>query len=364
MAFRGFDNVIKAVAMRQRRRRAIRSLLILCSLVSAVACQQAGSSESAKPEEMDNPAKYAIVIHGGAGTILREDMSPEKEAEVTAALNAALDIGESVLKAGGSSMDAVERAIMSLEDSPLFNAGKGAVFTHDGKNELDASFMDGATRNAGAVGGVTTVKNPIRAARAVMEKSEHVMLTGRGADVFAREQGLDTVPPDYYFTQARWDALQRALSEENKQSGARSSGPDNKYGTVGCVALDSQGNIAAGTSTGGMTNKRYNRIGDSPLIGAGTYANNATCGVSCTGHGEYFIRYAVAYDVGALMEYKGLGVEAAARYIIDKKLRQAGGSGGLIALDRKGNIAMPFNTPGMYRGYARPGERQVKIYKE
>lgn len=307
---------------------------------------------------------YALVIHGGAGTILREHLTPEKEAEYTAALNAALDIGEAILKGGGNSLDAVEQTIMFLEDSPLFNAGKGAVFTHDGKNELDASLMDGATRNAGAIGGVTTVKNPIRAARAVMEQSEHVMLTGEGAEAFAREQGLEIVPPEYFFTQNRWDALQRALQAEDKKSGARFPNPDYKYGTVGCVALDKQGNIVAGTSTGGMTNKRYNRIGDAPIIGAGTYANNATCGVSCTGHGEYFIRYAVAYDVNALMEYKEMSLQEATNYIIQEKLKAAGGSGGLVALDKEGNVAMPFNTPGMYRGYAKPGERKVGIFEE
>lgn len=311
-----------------------------------------------------SPAEYAIVIHGGAGTILRENLSPEKEQEIRVALNAALDIGEGILKAGGSSMDAVEQTIIYLEDSPWFNAGKGAVFTAEGKNELDASFMDGATRNAGAVGGLTNVKNPIRAARAVMEKSEHVLLVGKGAEQFAILQGLDTVPPAYFFTQSRWDGLQRAKASENQTEGSLPSAASQKFGTVGCVALDKAGNIAAGTSTGGMTNKRYNRIGDAPLIGAGTYANNAACGVSCTGHGEYFIRYAVAYDLNALMEYKGMGLQEAASFIIHEKLKTAGGGGGLIALDKYGNVAMPFNTPGMYRGYARPGERQVGVYGE
>ncbi len=339
-------------------------LPLLLALALSPGCQEANRARAGKTADAGERREYAIVIHGGAGVILRDNLEPEKEKEITAALNAALDIGEGILRAGGSSRDAVEQTIMSLEDSPLFNAGRGAVFTHEGKNELDASFMDGATRSAGAVGGLSTVKNPIRAARAVMEKSEHVLLTGKGAEAFAAEQGLEIVPPDYFFTQERWDALQRALEAEKKKSGALPVSPENKYGTVGCVALDKAGNIVAGTSTGGMTNKRYNRFGDVPLIGAGTYANNTTCGVSCTGHGEYFIRYAVAYDVHALMEYKGLTLQEATDFIIHEKLLQAGGKGGLVALDSRGNIAMPFNTPGMYRGFARPGERQVKIFED
>jgi len=324
--------------------------------------QPAGSGAPAEPEPAAGRAEYAIAIHGGAGTILRENMTPEKEQAYTDALNAALDIGERILRDGGSSMDAVEQTVMYLEDSPLFNAGKGSVFTHEGKNELDASIVDGATRYAGAVGGVTVVKNPIRAARAVMEQSEHVLLTGKGAEQFAEEQGLEIVDPKYFFTEERWESLQRAKAAEDQPTGFLPAGPDNKYGTVGCVALDKKGNIAAGTSTGGMTNKRYNRFGDVPVIGAGTYANNATCGVSCTGHGEYFIRYAVAYDISALMEYKGLGLEEAASYVIYEKLMEAGGSGGLVAVDKMGNVALVFNSPGMYRAYAKPGEREVGIY--
>ncbi|MCB0589141.1 MAG: isoaspartyl peptidase/L-asparaginase [Phaeodactylibacter sp.] len=347
----------------------IRSAIFFLALNLLLACSQAGETE--KTEEtvaIETPstsrAKYAIVIHGGAGTILKENMTPEKEEEYTTALNNALDIGEGVLKKGGSSLDAVQKAIIFLENSPLFNAGKGAVFTHEGKNELDASIMDGATRNAGAVGGVTTVKNPILAARAVMEHSRHVLLTGKGAEQFAQEQGLEIVEPQYFFTENRWESLQRAKAAESKETGFLYADPAHKYGTVGCVALDKKGNIAAGTSTGGMTNKRYNRFGDVPVIGAGTYASNATCGVSCTGHGEYFIRYAVAYDISALMEYKGLNLEDATNYVIHEKLKEAGGSGGLIAIDRMGNVAMPFNSAGMYRGYAKPGERVVRIYGE
>ncbi len=305
---------------------------------------------------------YTLVIHGGAGTILKKNMTPEREAAIRTVMNAAMDIGEQILKEGGSASDAVEQTIIALENSPYFNAGKGAVFTHAGKNELDASFMEGRSQHAGAVGGVTNVKNPIRAARAVMEKSEHVLLTGRGAEQFAKEQGLEIVDPDYFFTKSRWESLQKVKAKEGSTGQILNPADDSKFGTVGCVALDKSGNLAAGTSTGGMTNKRYNRLGDSPIIGAGTYANNATCAVSCTGHGEFFIRYVVAYDVSALMEYKGLSLQEAANHVVLEKLVAKKGSGGLIAVDAKGHIAMPFNTPGMYRGYARAGERVVEFY--
>ncbi|GJM32800.1 MAG: isoaspartyl peptidase/L-asparaginase [Saprospiraceae bacterium] len=343
-------------------------LLALALFFSFCDTPQSSTETATEVEAPASPttkkAEYAIVIHGGAGTILKKNMTDEKEAAYNEALNAALDIGEKVLQEGGTSGDAVVQTIMYLENSPLFNAGKGAVFNNAGKNEMDASYMDGATRNAGAVGGVTIVKNPILAARAVMEKSEHVMLTGAGAEQFAKEQGIETVDPQYFFTQDRWDALQKAKASEDQSTGMKLEDNDFKYGTVGCVALDKYGNITAGTSTGGMTNKRYNRIGDSPIIGAGTYANNETCGVSCTGHGEFFIRYAVAYDVSAMMEYLGLTVDVAAKAVVNKKLVDVGGSGGLIALDHLGNVSMPFNTEGMYRGYAKPGERVVKIYKD
>jgi len=312
----------------------------------------------------DKKADYALVIHGGAGTILKENITPEREAEITAVLNKALDVGEAILKAGGSSMDAIEKTIMILEDSPFFNAGKGAVFTNAGRNEMDASFMDGKTQEAGAVGGITNVRNPILAARAVMEKSEHVLLTGKGAEEFAEKAGLELADPDYFHTEHRWNSLQRAKAKEKTTGMIHIAHDDNKFGTVGAAALDKAGNLAAGTSTGGMTNKRYNRLGDSPIIGAGTYANNQTCAVSCTGHGEYFIRYAVAYDVSAMMEYKGESFQKAADYIIKEKLKSKGGSGGFIGVDYLGNVAMPFNTPGMYRGFAKPGERQVRIYEE
>lgn len=330
--------------------------------------------EKEKPAETPRPI-YALAIHGGAGAIRREEMTPDKEAGYNAALDSALTIGETILKNGGTALDAVERTVSWLENCPLFNAGRGAVFTHEGKNELDASIMDGATQKAGAVGGVTTVKNPIRLARAVMDKSQHVFLTGRGAEQFAAENGLEMVDPRWFYTQERWDALQKILKEEKEKSGKQGfyeppenqqfiKHPDSKFGTVGCVALDKDGNLAAGTSTGGMTNKRWSRLGDSPVIGAGTYASNDACAVSCTGHGEYFIRYAVAHDVWALMAYKGLPLAEAADGVINKKLVEKGGEGGLIAVDKDGNIALPFNSAGMYRGFAKPGERKVMIYRE
>jgi len=287
---------------------------------------------------------WAIVIHGGAGTITRARMTPEADSAYRNMLQSVIDSGAAVLSAGGSALDAVERAIRMMEDSPLFNAGKGAVFTHEGRNELDASVMDGSSLAAGAVAGVTDIRNPITAARAVMEQSPHVMLIGKGASEFAAEKGLEIVDPSYFREESRYRELQRALEKE-------------KHGTVGCVALDMNGDLAAGTSTGGMTNKRYNRVGDAPVIGAGTYANNATCAVSATGHGEFFIRYTVAHDISALMEYKGLSLDEAAREVIKDKLVKAGGTGGIVSVDRKGNVSMPFNTEGMYRGFRTSGGR-------
>jgi beta-aspartyl-peptidase (threonine type) len=334
----------------------------------------------------DQSSKITLVIHGGAGTITRENMTPEKETAYTAVLNAALQKGYAVLKNGGTSLQAVEAAIMVMENSPLFNAGKGAVFTNEGKNELDASVMEGKTLKAGAIAGVTTIKNPIRAAIAVMEKSPHVMLTGKGADLFAKQQGLEVVDPSYFYTETRYKALLQAKENEKidldhsenpkvktKKSPKTSSlneqelifSEGKKFGTVGCVALDQYGNLAAGTSTGGMTNKRYGRVGDAPIIGAGTYANNATCAVSATGHGEFFIRSVVAYDISALMEYKGLSLKDAADEVVMKKLVNRGGEGGIIALDKNGNIAMPFNSKGMYRGFITgDGKSEIKIYKD
>jgi beta-aspartyl-peptidase (threonine type) len=314
-----------------------------------------------------------LVVHGGAGTISRDQMTPELEAQYRADLERALRAGHEVLKRGGTSLDAVETTVRVLEDSPLFNAGKGAVFTHDGRNELDASIMDGATLKAGAVAGVHRVKNPISLARLVMERSAHVLLAGDGAEAFAREQGVELVDPKYFFTERRWKALEDAKKKEAEERKAGkpnarvttiSESDDYKFGTVGAVALDGAGNLAAATSTGGMTNKRYGRVGDSPIVGAGTYANNRTCAVSATGHGEFFIRSVVAYDIAALMEYKGLPLKEAADEVVMNKLVKLGGEGGVIAVDARGNVAMPFNTPGMFRGTIdEQGRVTVDIYQ-
>ena len=342
-------------------------LLICLSILCFFSCDHKHDGDHAHNHPHDDVstarADYAIVIHGGAGTIKRENMTDEKDKAYRIALNEALDIGEKILNEGGSAMDAVEKTIHYMEDSPLFNAGKGAVFTHDLKNELDASIMQGSDQNAGAVGGLSTVKHPISAARAVLEHSNHVLLTGAGAEEFCREQDLEIVDPSYFKTDRRWKSIMKIREKEATELSETAEDPlDKKMGTVGCVALDRKGNIVAGTSTGGMTNKRYNRFGDVPIIGAGTYADNATCGVSCTGHGEYFIRYAVAHDVHARMLYLKESVSTAADYVINTTLVNKGGSGGLIAIDKLGNVTMPFNSAGMYRGYSKPGERKVAIY--
>ncbi|MBC8004745.1 MAG: isoaspartyl peptidase/L-asparaginase [Verrucomicrobia bacterium] len=300
---------------------------------------------------------YALAIHGGAGVMDQKTMTPGMQQEYLTVLNKALYVGDSVLANGGSCMDAIEKTIIILEDSPLFNAGRGAVFTHEGLVELDASVMEGNTLMAGAIAGVRDIKNPISVARRVMEKSEHVMLTGVGASQFAKEQGFEPVENSYFHTEKRYKSLQELLKKE------REAIPNDKHGTVGCVALDVYGNIAAGTSTGGMTNKKYGRIGDSPIIGAGTYANNQTGAFSCTGHGEYYIRLGFSRDISALMEYKNLSIEKACREEVNK-LTQLGGTGGVIGIDRKGNIAMEFNTSGMFRGYIKSnGESKVAIFK-
>ena len=318
-------------------------ILSLFTVLSLCCCSE-------KNQEVPIKQPIAIVVHGGAGTILKKNMSDEKEKKYKSKLEEAIRTGYQVLQNGGTSLDAVEQTIMVLEDSPLFNAGKGAVFTHDKRNELDASIMEGSNLKAGAVAGVTHIKNPIRAARAVMEKSEHVLLAREGAEQFARLQKLDSVSPTYFFTEKRARSLERAIKDE-------------KFGTVGCVALDQNGNIAAGTSTGGMTNKKWGRIGDSPIIGAGTYANNKTCGVSSTGWGEYFIRGVVAHDISAMMEYGGKSLKESANHVIHHKLTELGGTGGIIALDQKGNMAMEFNTEGMYRGYMTEDSLHISIYK-
>lgn len=314
--------------------------------------------------------KVVLVIHGGAGTILKSQMTPQREKAYQDALSEALRKGYEVLKNGGTALDATETAVRLLEDSPLFNAGKGAVFTNEGKNELDAAIMDGQTLKAGAVAGLTTVKHPITAARAVMEKSPHVMMIGGGAEQFAREQRLEIVDPSYFHTDDRWRGLQRARREDSLKATRQSAllqpeNRDDKYGTVGAVALDKKGNLAAATSTGGMTNKKYGRVGDVPIIGAGTYANNSTCAISCTGWGEYFIRLVVAKSVSDLMEYKGMNVQDAAGKLVMKDVPGLGGDGGLIALDKNGRFSMPFCTEGMYRGYVtESGKVVVAIYKD
>ena len=329
---------------------------------------------TAQIKKADNP--IVLVVHGGAGTILKNQMTPAMEKAYSDGLTEALRKGYAIMIKGGRSLDAVEAAVRVLEDNPLFNAGKGAVFTNEGRNELDASIMDGKTLAAGAVAGVTIIKNPISAARAVMEKSNHVMLTGAGADQFAAQNGLEIVDPSYFFTNARWKALQQAKKEdsletETNHSGRKSSSTinnqihkDSKFGTVGAVALDQYGNLAAATSTGGMTNKRFGRVGDSPIIGAGTYANNTTCAISCTGWGEYYIRLVMAKTVSDMMEFGKMTLKNAAGEMVMKRLPALGGDGGLIAIDDTGNITMPFNTEGMYRGYIKDGKITVKIYKD
>lgn len=308
---------------------------------------------------------YALAVHGGAGTILRENLTPELESEFLAALRESLRIGEEILAAGGGSLDAVEAVVVFFEDCELFNAGKGACFTHDGGHELDAAIMDGRNRAAGAVAGVRHVKNPIKLARLVMEATPHVMLVGQGAEELAACRGLELVEPAYFSTPRRWEQLQKALASEQQKISLSEDALERKSGTVGAVALDKAGNLAAATSTGGMTNKRWGRVGDSPLPGAGTYADNATCAVSCTGHGEYFIRAVAAYDVAALMEYRKLPLTEAANTVVMEKLLAMEGRGGLVAVDRAGNVALPFNTPGMYRGWLdRAGRARVAIFPD
>lgn len=308
---------------------------------------------------------FGIAIHGGAGTILRLSMTEEKEKQYTTALQQAINTGYTILQKGGSSLDAVEEAIISLEDCPLFNAGKGAVFNNKGGHEMDASIMYGKDLSAGAVSLIKNVKNPISLSRAVMEKSEHVFLCGDGAEEFAKKMNLPFESDEYFRDEFRYQQWQKAKEadgsflDHNVQTQS-----DKKFGTVGAVALDANGNLAAGTSTGGMTNKKFGRVGDSPIIGAGTYANNNTCAISCTGHGELFIRVVVAYDISALMEYKNLSLKEACEEVVMKKLVAIGGEGGLIAIDKNGNIELPFNSEGMYRAMkSSKGKELIAIYK-
>ncbi len=310
-------------------------------------------------------APFGIAVHGGAGTVTRDSLSPEREREFRAGLTQALKAGDAILRAGGSSLNAVAAAVVVLEDLPLFNAGRGAVLNADGEIELDAAIMDGKTLKAGAVAAMRTGKNPVLVARAVMERTEHVMLAAAGADAFARAQGLPVMPPDYFFTQHRCDALDHERARIKLGLPADATSEEQIHGTVGAVALDQNGNLAAATSTGGRTNKMAGRVGDTPIIGAGTYAANDTCAVSATGHGEYFTRMVVAYDIAARMRYRGDTLEAAAGDILMNKLAKIGGGGGVICIDRHGNFFLPFNTEGMYRGsVGLDGNFKVAIFRE
>jgi beta-aspartyl-peptidase (threonine type) len=313
-------------------------------------------------------AQYSIAIHGGAGTILRSAMSAEKEVAYKQALNDAILAADLILQKEGSALDAVEAAVRSLEDNPLFNAGRGSVFAHNGKNEMDASIMNGKNLMAGAVAGITNIKNPVSLARAVMEKSDHVFLAGLGAMEFAEKMKMEFAPDAYFFDEMRYNQYRQSVESDSiilDHSDDDKAKPEKKFGTVGAVALDVHGNLAAATSTGGMTNKKFGRIGDSPMIGSGTYANNNTCAVSCTGHGEFFIRSVVAYDVSCLMEYKGLSLKEACQLVVHDKLIKTGGEGGLIALDTQGHIELSFNSEGMYRAMKRSGQDiYTAIYKD
>ena len=346
-----------------------RCALILGLLIPFAAIAADGTRATVIPD----PQRIILVVHGGAGTISRASMTPEREAQYRGGLEHAMKAGYEVLAAGGSSVDAVVATIKVFEDDPLFNAGKGAVFTHEGKNELDAAIMDGKTGLAGAVAGVTTIKNPITAARAVMDKTRHVLLVSAGAEKFAATQKLEIVDPSYFFTQYRWDQLQKAIEKDRIQLDHDGSKPapaktsatpqtwelDHKYGTVGAVALDRYGNLAAGTSTGGLTNKYYGRVGDSPIIGAGTYADNATVAVSGTGTGEFYMRGLIAYDIAARMKYLKLPVSDAVDQTLKSALDDKHGDGGVIALDAQGNFKFGFNTAGMYRGYVKSDGKPV-----
>jgi beta-aspartyl-peptidase (threonine type) len=347
--------------------------------VMSVLAMTAATAANLDAAEAENVPNVVLAIHGGAGVIDRKEMTAELEKQYRETLDAALAAGEAVLKKDGTSLDAVEAAVRVLEDSPLFNAGKGAAFTREGNNEMDASIMDGKTRAAGAVGSVTTIKNPVTAARRVMESSGHVLMVGDGAEAFAKQAGCEIVDPKYFWTERRWKYLQEELAreaEEQKKSGGASGkgaskltggdhGAEVRCGTVGAVALDKFGNLAAATSTGGLTMKRHGRVGDTPIVGAGIFADNKSCAVSGTGQGEFFIRAVAAYDIAALVEYKGLSVADAAFEVVHRKIKSAGGEAGVIVLDAKGNHTAPFNTNGLYRGYlTKDGKRHVAIYEK
>ena len=338
--------------------RSVHRLTAFAGLLAFLVLPVAVRSQAAAPG-------FAMVIHGGAGTILRQNMTPEMEKAYLDTLTIALRTGYQILARGGSSLDAVEATIRVMEDSPLFNAGKGAVFTANGVNELDASIMDGKTLRAGAVGAVEHIRNPISLARLVMEKSRHVMLIGAGAEEFAKSQGVKLVPPYYFWTERRWKAHEIEKAKEDSGKTGSAPGAERHFGTVGAVALDNAGNLAAGTSTGGLEMKKYGRVGDSPIIGAGNYANNLSCAVSGTGDGEYFIRNVVAADICARVRYTGVSIQRAADDVVMKELVEQHGGGGVIVMDARGNMATSFNTPGMYRGWVtRDGKITVKIYKD
>ena len=341
-------------------------LLTVCS--SSIFAQQTVPNKT-------NTGKYVLAIHGGAGTLNKSQYTPALEAKYKSGLDSALLVGNAILEKGGTALDAVEATVKVLENNPLFNAGKGAVFTNEGVNELDAAIMDGKTLAAGSIAGVRTIKNPITAARAVMEKSEHVLLSGRGAETFAAAQGIEIVDPSYFYTPERWKGLQRAKQRDSldqlKKAGQVAYKTDieeqrrkDKYGTVGAVALDTHGNLAAATSTGGMTNKKWGRIGDAPIIGSGTYANNNTVAISCTGWGEYFLRLVMAKSISDRMEFGGQSLALASETLVMKELPALGGDGGLIAVDKNGNIALPFCTEGMYRGFIKKEKQGAAIVKD
>lgn len=350
----------------------LKVLFLLMTAIFLNGCTSS-NSESEIQVEIDSEIpehkqEFAIAIHGGAGFINQETLPEFLKDEYKNKLEEAINVGYEILKNGGNSIDAVAATINILEDSPLFNAGKGAVLNNEERPELDASIMDGKTLNAGAVAGVKHIKNPINLAKEVLENSKHVLLAGEGAEHFAKEQGFKMMPESYFVIEERLNEVRKMKSEDKEN--VLTSYYDNKLnapkmGTVGCVALDKNGNLAAGTSTGGLTNKKFGRIGDSPIIGAGTYANNQTCAVSCTGTGEFYIRGAVAYDMSALMEYKNYSVDEAAKEIIHKKQPELGGTGGIIAMDKNGNVSMEFNTPGMFRAKMDDkGNLEIKIFKD
>lgn len=352
-----------------------RILLSIAAVLAFTACadkqNQLENNTQTKVETQSNPGEnFGIVLHGGAGTILKKNVSDSLENAYKSKLEEAIRAGYDILENGGDALDAVTATINILEDSPLFNSARGAVFTHEGRNELDASIMDGSNLNAGAVAGVRHIKNPINLARDVMDKSPHVMLYGPGAEEFARGLGYEMMDTTYFYTQEQYDVLQRVIQREKEKDSKKVSVTDPvlndyKFGTVGCAALDKNGNLAAGTSTGGMTNKRWNRIGDSPIIGAGTYANNNTAAISATGWGEFFIRTSATHDISALMEYKGLSLKEATEEVIQKKIPDLGGDGGIIAIDKNGNIVMEFNTEGMFRASLNSKkELVIGLYKE